>query len=355
MASVEFVDVTKRFDNLLVISNLNLAIRNGEFFSILGPSGCGKTTILRMIAGFCLPDHGSILFDKVDISFLPPNKRRTAMVFQNYALFPHMTVYENVEFGLRARKVKKSERHERVMNALNMVNLSGLEKRRVTQLSGGQQQRVALARALLVEPEILLLDEPLSNLDTVLRHDMKEQIRNLQKKLKITTIYVTHDQEEALSISDRIALINGGICQQVGTPHEIVNYPANEFVATFVGRSNLIDGVMVKAQGNMVLVRIKESLNIWIFKPEMKFEPGLNVKLSIRPEAVLLSKYKGYQLNLFKGKIESASIIGPVTEFKVGIQDIQIRAITLNNDKNAYQIGEEVYIELPSNRIKMFT
>lgn len=355
MASVEFVDVTKRFDNLIVINKLNLTIRNGEFFSILGPSGCGKTTILRMIAGFCSPDHGSILFDKVDISFLPPNKRRTAMVFQNYALFPHMTVYENVAFGLRARKVKKSECHERVMDALNMVNLSGLERRHVTQLSGGQQQRVALARALVVQPEILLLDEPLSNLDAVLRHDTREQIRNLQKKLNITTIYVTHDQEEALSISDRIALLNNGICQQVGTPHEIINYPANEFVATFVGRSNLLDGVMVKARENLVLVRITESLNVWVFKPEVKFEAGLSVKLSIRPEAILLGKHKGYQLNLFKGKIESASIVGPITEFKINIQGVQVRAISLSNDGDVYKVEEEVFVELPSNRIRVLT
>ena len=208
MSSVQLLNVTKKFGDVVAVNELNLDIKDGEFFSLLGPSGCGKTTILRLIAGFYTPTQGKILFNGRDVSILPPNKRNTGMVFQNYALFPHMTVFENVAFGLRARKVPASKRNERVMKALEMVDLADLKDRHVTQLSGGQQQRVALARAIVIKPDILLLDEPLSNLDAKLRRDTRDHIQKLQKELKITTIYVTHDQEEALALSDRIALIN---------------------------------------------------------------------------------------------------------------------------------------------------
>ena len=234
MASVQLVDIIKEFGDTVAVKDLNLTISDGEFFSLLGPSGCGKTTILRMIAGFCIPTDGKIFFNGRDVSMLPPNKRNTGMVFQNYALFPHMNVFENVAFGLRVRKTPDPERRDRLKNALELVDLAGFENRRVTQLSGGQQQRVALARAIVIEPEILLLDEPLSSLDAKLRRETRDQIQKLQRKLGITTIYVTHDQEEALTLSDRIALLNRGVCQQVGTPHEIRRQPANAFVASFL-------------------------------------------------------------------------------------------------------------------------
>lgn len=234
MASVKLVNITRKFDDVIAVDNMDVAIQNGEFFSLLGPSGCGKTTILRMIAGFCIPTAGEIFFDDRNVSTLPPNKRNTGMVFQNYALFPHMTVSENVGFGLQARKVPVAERRERIDKALELVDLVGLGSRKVTQLSGGQQQRVALARAIVIEPEILLMDEPLSNLDAKLRRETRDQLRNLQKKLGITTIYVTHDQEEALIMSDRMALLNGGVCQQIGTPDEVRNNPANDFVVSFL-------------------------------------------------------------------------------------------------------------------------
>ncbi len=234
MSSVRLVNITRKFDDVTAVSDLNLTVQDGEFFSLLGPSGCGKTTILRMIAGFCIPTAGEIFFGDRGVSALPPNKRNTGMVFQNYALFPHMTVFENVGFGLRARKVPVPERQERVGSALELVDLTGLESRKVTQLSGGQQQRVALARAIVIEPEILLMDEPLSNLDAKLRRETRDQLKTLQRKLSITTIYVTHDQEEALILSDRIAVLNQGICQQIDTPDEIQNNPANDFVASFL-------------------------------------------------------------------------------------------------------------------------
>ena len=235
MASVQLLNISKKFGDVIAVQDLSLTVQDGEFFSLLGPSGCGKSTVLRIIAGFCIPTAGNVAFCDRDVSALPPNKRNTGMVFQNYALFPHMTVFENVAFGLRARKVPKPEQVERVSNALELVDLPGLEKRRVTQLSGGQQQRVALARAIVIEPEILLMDEPLSNLDARLRRETRDQLLKLQLELGTTTIYVTHDQEEALTMSDRVALLEKGICQQIGTPHEISEHPANDFVASFLG------------------------------------------------------------------------------------------------------------------------
>lgn len=234
MASVQLINITKKYDNVTAVDNISIAINNGEFFSLLGPSGCGKTTVLRMIAGFCIPTSGDIFFNDKNVSVLPPNKRNTGMVFQNYALFPHLSVFENVAFGLRARKVPAQERKERVRKALELVNLSGFEERKVTQLSGGQQQRVALARAIVIEPEILLMDEPLSNLDAKLRRETRDQLQKLQRELKITTIYVTHDQEEALTLSDRMAILNKGVCQQIGAPDEIRQKPANDFVVSFL-------------------------------------------------------------------------------------------------------------------------
>ena len=234
MASVRLQNITRKFDDVIAVNDFSLTIQNGEFFTLLGPSGCGKTTLLRMIAGFCIPTSGEIFFDDRNVSALPPHKRNIGMVFQNYALFPHMSVFENVAFGLRARKMPISECQKRVGGALELVDLAGLEKRKVTQLSGGQQQRVALARAIVIEPEILLMDEPLSNLDAKLRRETRGQLQKLQRKLGKTTIYVTHDQEEALVLSHRIAVLNGGICQQIGTPDEIQNDPANDFVASFI-------------------------------------------------------------------------------------------------------------------------
>lgn len=240
MASIKIDNVQKAFGKVIAVDHLNLEIKDGEFFTFLGPSGCGKTTTLRMIAGFYYPTKGIVRFGDKDMTRVPPEKRNTGMVFQNYALFPHMTVFENVAFGLKVRKVPASELKTRVQEVLRKVRLEKYSDRQVSQLSGGQQQRVALARALVIEPEILLLDEPLSNLDAKLRDEMRSEILRLQKEYKITTIYVTHDQAEALSMSDRIAVFNYGVCHQVGTPSEIYNEPVNDFVASFIGEINLL-------------------------------------------------------------------------------------------------------------------
>jgi len=244
MAQVTLNRLTKHFDDTPVVKGISLTVADGEFFSLLGPSGCGKTTILRMIAGFIFPTAGTVLFDDQDVTHVPANRRNTGMVFQNYALFPHMTVFENVAFGLRTRKVAAAETTDRVARALDLVGLDGLEQRPVPQLSGGQQQRVALARAVVIEPDLLLLDEPLSNLDAKLREETRDQIRELQTKLGITAIYVTHDQEEALAVSDRIAVMEEGECRQLDRPDAIYRRPANRFVASFMGNMNLWKGVL---------------------------------------------------------------------------------------------------------------
>jgi len=238
MARVRLSEVSKSFGNVEAVRELSLEIAEGEFFSLLGPSGCGKTTTLRLIAGFELPDHGKIHFTGDEVTYKSPNQRNTGMVFQNYALFPHLTVFENVAFGLRARKASKSEIESRVREALALVELTGFGMRPVTQLSGGQQQRVALARALAIKPAILLLDEPLSNLDAKLRRSTRAELKRLQRRLGITTIYVTHDQEEALALSDRLAVMYDGRLMQMGTPEEIYHSPSKLFVMSFIGDCN---------------------------------------------------------------------------------------------------------------------
>ncbi|MCE4617031.1 MAG: ABC transporter ATP-binding protein [Desulfurococcales archaeon] len=256
MVKVRLEGITKIYGNIVAVDNMTLEIRDGELFTFLGPSGCGKTTTLRLIAGFEYPDKGKIYLDEEDATYMKPYQRGTAMVFQNYALWPHMTVFDNIAYGLKLRKIPKSEIKERVKRVLELVKLEGMENRYPTQLSGGQQQRVALARALVVEPKLLLLDEPLSNLDAKLRVEMREEIKRIQKELGITTIYVTHDQEEALTISDRIAVLNKGKVQQAGTPFEVYNRPRNMFVATFLGRSNVVEGTVVETSGTKVKVDV---------------------------------------------------------------------------------------------------
>ena len=243
---VELKNISKSFDGAAVLSDVSLYINDSEFITLLGPSGCGKTTTLRIIGGFETPDEGDVYFDGAKINDVPPYKRHINTVFQKYALFPHLNVYDNIAFGLRIAKVKEDEIRERVSEMLALVNLRGFEKRNVSLLSGGQQQRVAIARALINKPKVLLLDEPLGALDLKLRKDMQFELKNIQTKTGITFIYVTHDQEEALSMSDTIVVMANGKIQQIGTPTDIYNEPINAFVADFIGESNIIDGVMLK-------------------------------------------------------------------------------------------------------------
>ncbi len=249
---VEFHDIALAFGKTQVLRDIDLVIEPGEFFALLGPSGSGKSTLLRVIAGFAFPQSGQVLIDGRDIARIPPWERNIGMVFQNYALWPHMTVWQNVAFGLEERKLPRAEIERRTADALDLVGLRELAARRPSQISGGQQQRIALARTIAIEPKVLLLDEPLSNLDAKLRIHMRTELLALQRKLGVTTIFVTHDQEEALSIADRVAVLDQGVIQQVGTPVELFDTPANRFIATFVGTINLLRGTLVQAGGRLV-------------------------------------------------------------------------------------------------------
>jgi len=287
---VRLEKLRKVFDNRVVaVDDVDLVVNDGEIVAVLGPSGCGKTTLLRLVAGLEDPTSGRILFDDRDVTRLPTLKRNTAVVPQTWALWPHMTVFDNVAYGLRLRKKKlkltEEEIRRRVVEALELVDLVGLEERRPFQLSGGQQQRVALARALVVQPEVLLLDEPLANLDAKLRLELREEVRRIAKKLSITTIYVTHDQEEAMAVADRIAVMNAGRLQQVGRPEEIYHKPANFFVATFVGRSNVLRGRVVETKGEVVTVDVGFPL---VAQTPQKLTPGEEVEVVARPEDIYI-------------------------------------------------------------------
>ena len=286
---IRLANCTMAFDGEVVLDNINLYINDKEFLTLLGPSGCGKTTTLRIIGGFQEPTSGDVFFDGVRINSIPPHKRAVNTVFQRYALFPHLNVFENIAFGLRIpkvdpetkQKVKLSEQeiHDRVMEMLQVVNLKGFEKRRITQLSGGQQQRVAIARALVNRPKVLLLDEPLGALDLKLRKDMQNELKRIQQSLGITFIYVTHDQEEALAMSDTVVVMDGGKIQQIGTPEDIYNEPKNAFVADFIGESNILDGIM-RADG------VVEIFNRKFQCLDKGFLPDEPVDVVIRPEDV---------------------------------------------------------------------
>lgn len=346
MAQVTLNQLTKHFDDTPVVKGISLTVEDGEFFSLLGPSGCGKTTILRMIAGFTFPTSGTIFFDDQDVSYIPPNKRNTGMVFQNYALFPHMTVFENVGFGLRTRKVPKAEMADRVAGALKLVGLSGLEARPVPLLSGGQQQRVALARAVVIEPNLLLLDEPLSNLDAKLREETRDQIRDLQKQLGITTIYVTHDQEEALAISDRIAVMDDGICQQLDTPDVIYRQPANRFVATFMGKMNLWEGTLADEDGQC-LFRHESGLTILL--PQNTTMDEGPVFLAMRPQTIKLSP--DVLGNTTAGSVIDRQFKGATVDFVVEVAGERITVVTHSDDPIAgKQPGEEVWVQMPGDQ-----
>ena len=276
---IELKGITKSFDGECILNSINLYIRDGEFITLLGPSGCGKTTTLRIIGGFETADEGQLYFDGAEISELPPHKRQVNTVFQKYALFPHLNVYENIAFPLRMKKTKEDEIKQRVTEILNMVALAGFENKSVSTLSGGQQQRVAIARALVSHPKVLLLDEPLGALDLKLRKDMQNELKNIQKAIGITFVYVTHDQEEALSMSDTIVVMADGEIQQIGTPTDIYNEPKNAFVADFIGESNIVDGIMLEDNK----VRMSGHTFDCVDKGYAKNEP---VDVVVRPEDV---------------------------------------------------------------------
>jgi len=304
---IDLVHITKSFDGQTVLDDMNLYIRENEFLTLLGPSGCGKTTTLRIIGGFETPDKGSVIFQGKDITNLPPNARELNTVFQRYALFPHMNVAENIAFGLKIRKKTKSYIDDKIKYALKLVNLEGYEEREVDSLSGGQQQRIAIARAIVNEPKLLLLDEPLGALDLKLRQDMQYELIRLKNELGITFIYVTHDQEEALTMSDTIVVMNQGYIQQIGTPESIYNEPQNAFVADFIGESNILDGIMIQD-------KLVEILGARFACVDTGFGNMTPVDVVIRPEDIVLTKPEDGTL---KGQVTSLIFKGVHYEMDV--------------------------------------
>ncbi|HEU4325621.1 MAG TPA: ABC transporter ATP-binding protein [Roseiflexaceae bacterium] len=360
--AIEMRDIVKQYGDVAAVDHVNLQIRDGEFFSMLGPSGCGKTTSLRMIAGFERPTSGEIYLHGTPIANTPPHQRNVNTVFQSYALFPHMTVADNIAFGLQMKKTPAFEIKHRVDEALEMVRLGGFHTRRPRQLSGGQQQRVALARALVNHPDVLLLDEPLGALDQKLRKEMQIELKRIQERVGITFIFVTHDQEEALTMSDRIAVMNGGRVLQVGTPTEIYERPNCRFVADFIGEGNFYEGSVSALEPGYATVTTSDGL-------ELRGQAGPQVRggqpviFTIRPEKAFLSVQQptGNVASCFQVRVDRVAYIGSDTRILVRIADQQLFSVWEQNtrstlDRNAYwQPGEQGYLWWPADNALILT
>jgi spermidine/putrescine transport system ATP-binding protein len=329
--------VRKRFGRVDAVAGVHFEIREGEFFTMLGPSGCGKTTTLRMIAGFEQPDEGRILLRGDDVTHVPPNRRNVNMVFQNYALFPHMSIAENIAFGLRLKKLSRPELRQRVDEILRVVGLEGLEKRKPGQLSGGQQQRVALARALVNRPAALLLDEPLGALDVKLRKQLQLELKRVQTELGTTFVYVTHDQEEALGMSDRIAVMNGGLVEQIGPPREVYEQPQTAFVADFIGSLNALDFRVDEVDGSVAVMRVGDADRLAVLaSPETT--PGATVKVAVRPERIRVGAQRERAPvggSVVSGTIAEIVFLGPLTQFHVDTAAGRVVSYRMDDDAAA--------------------
>jgi spermidine/putrescine transport system ATP-binding protein len=355
--AVELKEVSKHFGAVIAVDRISLSIQDGEFFSLLGPSGCGKTTTLRLIAGFELPTSGEVLIGGKLQGETPPYKRPANTVFQNYALFPHMTVYQNVAFGLEMQKVPKDEIRQRAIEALEMVQLPKMEHRKPDQLSGGQMQRIALARALVNQPKVLLLDEPLGALDLKLRKAMQLELKALQERVGITFIYVTHDQEEALTMSDRIAVMSGGHVLQLGTPEEIYEQPANRFVADFIGETNFLVGRIEAVHGDEASVLIDGALTVHVQAPP-GVASGQEVAIAIRPEKVSLHAEPVDPRSL-PAIVEEVVYIGTDTRYIVRLTEHTAISIRQQNTEPGTTIrfdnGETIYLSWPDECARLLT
>ena len=346
---VRLINLWKKFGEVEAVKDVNLTIEGGDFFTFLGPSGCGKTTILRMIAGFTRPDQGKIFFDEVEVKDVPPWERNVGLVFQNYALWPHLSVFENVAFGLKERSFPKSIVQEKTNQALSMVNLEGLGKRRPSELSGGQQQRVALARTLVIEPRLLLLDEPLSNLDAKLRIQMRHELVRIQRDLGITSIYVTHDQEEALTLSTRIAVMSKGNVVQVGTPKEIYENPKSQEVADFVGTSNFFRAQVIEEVGDWVRVRTEEGFLLRVGGQEgVSLDIGSNLLLNIRPESLQI--FYSHEIpsdeNRIEGVVKTSAYLGSLVQYEVEVTKGKRVKVNLVNPRKKALLKEGERVSL---------
>ncbi|OKH25087.1 ABC transporter ATP-binding protein [Chroogloeocystis siderophila] len=351
MASITIDNLTKYFQNSCAVDHINLNVADGELIALLGPSGCGKTTTLRMLAGFVFPDEGRIFVGDRIVSSpqktVPPEKRNMSMIFQSYAIWPHKTVFENVAFGLELRHVGREQLRSRVNRALEIVHLSRFANRYPAELSGGQQQRVALARAIVVEPQILLLDEPLSNLDASLRDEMRNEIRNLHDQLGLTTVYVTHDQGEALVLADRIVVMYEGTIQQVGTPEEIYESPATEFVARFIGRCNVLPGTLLASGqvdvGGVFITAKNNAPGVY---------PGDAVALSVRPHSIIMDSVycptDNPEMNCFSAWVEHHNYYGEFRDYTVRLDNSDIVLSVVTSPHVRHQIGEQMYLAIPA-------
>lgn len=354
MVEIKLEKLRKTFGEVVATDEVTMNLREGELSTLLGPSGCGKTTLLRLIAGFYQPDSGHIFFDERDVTRLPPNRRNTGMCFQNYALWPHMSVHDNIAYGLKLKRIEgmkytRAAISKRVTNALDLVHLEGLGERRVHQLSGGQQQRVALARALVIEPDVLLLDEPLSNLDAKLRNEMREEIIRIQKELSITTVYVTHDQHEALSISDRVAVMDKGYVQQFASPREIYENPQTVFVADFIGQCTFIEGV-ISDINEYLSVDLPSGERI-VGKTSVEgypYELGEKVKCAMRPEDLHLERM-GSDDNKITGTVNRTIYVGTALEVYFQVGDIDAQALLTPEFQTS--IGSTVTLFTPRSQV----
>lgn len=340
MTFLTLSNISKRFHKTTAVENFNLQVQRGEFVSFLGPSGCGKTTTLRMVAGFETPSTGQITLDGADLTYRPPNKRNVGMVFQSYALFPNMTVAQNIGFGLRVNHRPDAEIQERVKEMLAIIHLESFGDRYPYQLSGGQQQRVALARALAIRPQVLLLDEPLSALDAKIRVELRSEIRRIQQQLGITTIYVTHDQEEALSLSDRIVVMNAGRVEQIGSPFEIYNQPQTIFVATFIGQLNLLP---IKIQDAAAGIYLVGGQSIQVAGAPLQPANLAAARLALRPEGISLGQVEGY--NHLQGQIENLNFLGAIMRLRIKIGNEAISVDMFNERLSTPpNIGDKITI-----------
>ena len=355
-AGIELVGLTKRFGQGVTshaaVDNIDLSVSGGEFFSLLGPSGCGKTTTLRLIAGFEEPTAGRILLDGADLSRVPPHKRNVNTVFQSYALFPFLSVFDNVAFGLKHASVTKAELKQRVTDALSLVSMSDFAARRPSQLSGGQQQRVALARALVLNPAVLLLDEPLGALDAKLRRSLKVELKALQERVGITFIYVTHDQEEALTMSDRIAVMNAGRIAQIGTPPEVYESPADAYVADFLGAANLLQVVAERVPGGASSLKLGDIA--LATSNEVPAEPGASAQAVIRPERVRVEEHGSAGANRVPALVERVVYLGAATQAHLRLATGEsLQAVVPNEDAAGWSQGTPVHVYLPADALRV--
>ncbi|MEZ0346045.1 MAG: ABC transporter ATP-binding protein [Infirmifilum sp.] len=352
MVKVSVENVWMRFGDVVALKNVNLEVSEGELVTLLGPSGCGKTTLLRIIAGLYRPTEGRVFFDNEEVTGKPPWERNVGLVFQDYALWPHMTVFDNIAYGLKRRRLPESEIRERVMSVAEILQIRDLLNRYPHQLSGGQQQRVALARALVINPSVLLLDEPLSNLDAKIRVNVRGEIRKLQKRLGITTIYVTHDQEESLVISDKIVVMRVGEIEQIGTPFEIYTNPATSYVADFVGQVNLLRGTAKDVEDGLLLV--ESSIGLILAANYAEVSRGSLVYVTFRPEHVELLPGPSEEADTFEGVVDIVQYLGNIARVDVRVGEAIIRAEIHRPLKSRLpQPGERIYLRVGPENVRV--